>query len=1024
MSTTNSQFNTGALPSDTPPPYSTGAGGVTTPTTATGSSNTQSSTPDPMAKYYRSFYQFIPDSALLARQQLATQSPGGTRINKAQQKLLGLSKNQFQELATDVYDEMQRRIRTASVTSPLSEEEDGFLKEEKEFHPKRNHARKKLSLLPDLRFTDLVYDIWFEIERRNPELAMGKAQPQVQVQDKTSPSQIEPSYVQQKQELGQGLDETGPRTVGQNGSSKKPGLKELQIPRDRHSPEDILSPPLQTSMLTPVKSTLVEDSDDNDDEADHKISPTAQAIDSPIAASLAPPDIKMASPETPSEEQIRSMGLANGLTQNGNNYDDEDDEEDDDTDFKNPHAHPIDVPRTWTPTPPPGSLSENLNSAQGRALTGMTADSMGSENLEFNDGQNMNGLMKKDSDMHLSSPLSENPVFDAQIKDKDEQIQLLLEEGTRMDETITKLEQQLNESEALKDTLVDENGRLHQMIGESENSKEAAMKEIDVLRQEIKSQLQQYQLEMQTKQQDITQLETQNRQLQDQLDQALTDQQKQLKSPTSPSAQSQSAAAALNMLEPLQNRILALEESLVEKNKVIEGLKSSQSSGTGLGIGSAVAATGAAVGAAVVAGTRSNANNTHEDTSREIQPQIAGSTTNKLYSEATDPNLQENYDALKHELEEQRELNDRIRSEAAAFLAEMRELAEHPVSEEAEQEIELLRKEVNELKFRTGDTVKWERTNGWPEIYVDENGVLSKVLMENFRKALDQVLVALRDPGLDLIDCLHEVVVSVRNIKEAVKMSSSEEVIEASTTISATTNQLINSARVYKDTRGLTSRLLVNSAATDLSSAVMELAKLVKLEPGSEDLGIELEEPTTSSLDRHQELTLPNRYGSYIKDPSHTLKFDMSNPADNTVIELQEYLENETAGVIDSIQDLLTGIKGTSTYHSLRANITNITDSVRAMISATSGMMQQSKHWQLKEHGTYIVDSLENCVQRMKVLYGDSQAYDGGQIPDKQFKQRLAGISFDMAKCTTELVKTVEEVNLKLEIDQIDEKLK
>lgn len=151
--------------------------------------------------------------------------------------------------------------------------------------------------------------------------------------------------------------------------------------------------------------------------------------------------------------------------------------------------------------------------------------------------------------------------------------------------------------------------------------------------------------------------------------------------------------------------------------------------------------------------------------------------------------------------------------------------------------------------------------------------------------------------------------------------------------------------------------------------------------------------------------------------------FDTSNPADNTVTELQEYLENQTVGVIDSIQELLTGIKGSANYRVLRHDITTITDRVRVMLAATSSMMQQSKHWQLKEHGAYIVDNLENCCQRMKMLYGDSAIHDESSVPDKNFKQRLAGISFDMAKCTTQLVKTVEEVSLKQEINNIDQEL-
>ena len=42
---------------------------------------------------------------------------------------------------------------------------------------------------------------------------------------------------------------------------------------------------------------------------------------------------------------------------------------------------------------------------------------------------------------------------------------------------------------------------------------------------------------------------------------------------------------------------------------------------------------------------------------------------------------------------------------------------------------------------------------------------------------------------------------------------------------------------------------------------------------------------------------------------------------------------------------------------------------------------------------------------------------------NKHFKQRLAGIAFDIAKCTKELVKTVEEASLKEEIEFLNSRL-
>jgi hypothetical protein len=45
-----------------------------------------------------------------------------------------------------------------------------FLPVKDEFHPKRNQARQKLATLPQNRFKDLASDVYYELERRYPEL--------------------------------------------------------------------------------------------------------------------------------------------------------------------------------------------------------------------------------------------------------------------------------------------------------------------------------------------------------------------------------------------------------------------------------------------------------------------------------------------------------------------------------------------------------------------------------------------------------------------------------------------------------------------------------------------------------------------------------------------------------------------------------------------------------------------------------------------------------------------------------------
>ncbi|GAA6032874.1 hypothetical protein JCM8097_000840 [Rhodosporidiobolus ruineniae] len=91
---------------------------------------------------------------------------GSTRTN-AREKLTRLTRQQFQELSTDVYDELMRRIDDASGRPG----EQPFLAVRPDFHPKRNQARQKLATLPILRFRDLASDVYYELDRRYPEFA-------------------------------------------------------------------------------------------------------------------------------------------------------------------------------------------------------------------------------------------------------------------------------------------------------------------------------------------------------------------------------------------------------------------------------------------------------------------------------------------------------------------------------------------------------------------------------------------------------------------------------------------------------------------------------------------------------------------------------------------------------------------------------------------------------------------------------------------------------------------------------------
>ncbi|KAH9889560.1 hypothetical protein C8Q73DRAFT_766336 [Cubamyces lactineus] len=88
--------------------------------------------------------------------------PANSR-STARQKLTRLTRQQFQELSTDVYDELMRRKNNTT------DNEVPFLPVRDDFHPKRNQARQKLATLPTGRFKDLSSDVYYELARRYPE---------------------------------------------------------------------------------------------------------------------------------------------------------------------------------------------------------------------------------------------------------------------------------------------------------------------------------------------------------------------------------------------------------------------------------------------------------------------------------------------------------------------------------------------------------------------------------------------------------------------------------------------------------------------------------------------------------------------------------------------------------------------------------------------------------------------------------------------------------------------------------------
>jgi Spa2 Homology Domain (SHD)-containing protein len=181
--------------------------------------------------------------------------------NRARDKLLRLSMSQFQELSTDVYDELTRREDEKRRGGPdlPGNPVPKYLLPRTNFHFKRNQARQKLSTLPQDRFQQLATDVFFELERRFPRFARSPSRAE-SIPDRNSPSR---NGFPPRTGSRQGPD---PRSGSSNGfRSPAPSFSPPGGPGG--PPEtDSYGKPLpkmyQSNVMVPNKGTMVEDDGD------------------------------------------------------------------------------------------------------------------------------------------------------------------------------------------------------------------------------------------------------------------------------------------------------------------------------------------------------------------------------------------------------------------------------------------------------------------------------------------------------------------------------------------------------------------------------------------------------------------------------------------------------------------------------------------------------------------------------------------------------------------------------------------
>ena len=228
------------------------------------------------------------------------------------------------------------------------------------------------------------------------------------------------------------------------------------------------------------------------------------------------------------------------------------------------------------------------------------------------------------------------------------------------------------------------------------------------------------------------------------------------------------------------------------------------------------------------------------------------------------------YENLEKEFNNQKRLTDDVRREAHESLQEMKMLSqrnsdvaagEHSLLEKVSQleasinhwkgryaitksALRDLRAQSMTLNVQQFGAAKYAEDGG----FLDPQGLIRDVSVTRFQIAIDELLHLARshDPGA-VLEYMRTTVNCVRGIFEDIDAASAsvpEEVAKRRAKlkprVSATANDLITAAKNHASSNGLSPVSLVDAAASNLTMAVVELIKVVKIRPTpSNELEIE-----------------------------------------------------------------------------------------------------------------------------------------------------------------------------------------
>lgn len=427
--------------------------------------------------------------------------------------------------------------------------------------------------------------------------------------------------------------------------------------------------------------------------------------------------------------------------------------------------------------------------------------------------------------------------------------------------------------------------------------------------------------------------------------------------------------------------------------------------------------------------------------------------------------LEVKHKGLQAELQEQQKVTEEVRREAAGFLLEMKALSERSHSrweheERLSGEVHRLEEEIKQWKSRyakaktqlrhlrassTGIELRSDvNAIAKDNAFLEENGLIKDVHVTKFQISIDELLRIARFDDYNLVmQQIKAVVISVRHVLQDVEVAPDREEsvstprTKATRKVSATANNLITASKNFASSCGLSPVSLLDAAASHLSTAVVELIRLVKIRPSpagdlnedDEDQLAQMKSPDYFSVAPSQgrfsnngsiysAMSPPSNHSRNATE-SHTLngmaagtKINYPGPSgDHELQELKLYVEDQTEGLVQSIQALVASIRAEDGLTTIRTHVSAISSIVTNVSSSTEHFIHKPEvNPVIQQRAGPIIEKLDQHRGRLMGTAAEGEgASSAEQVRD--VTNKLPPIAFEIARETKELVQRLDPVD-------------